>query len=63
MASQSLVETITGGYCLLDDVTIIVEPYDVDVTLMTVTVDGRTYPIELSDHNALKLSAHLAKGR
>jgi len=52
---------ITGGYNRLDDVTITVEWYDVDITLMTVQVNGYSIPIELRDRNALKLAKKLAK--
>jgi hypothetical protein len=54
---------IYGDWDIHQDTLITVESYDDGITLMTVTVDGRTYAIELSEHSALKLSEHLAKGR
>ena len=47
---------MTGDYDSHDDVTFTVESHDVELTLITVTIDGRTYPVEMSNKNARLLS-------
>lgn len=54
---------ITGDYSTHADTTFTVTDYDSGLTLLTVTVDGKMYPIEITHHDALKLASALAKGR